>query len=100
MQKTNSNIFCVHKFILQTPLPHSFLKGLTRTFIMEQAQKEGISILEKDLFLDLSSLEAAFLTGTAVGVVPIACNQTDGNLYTFQTDSITHFKHYIKKLCL
>ena len=89
-EATSSNIFFVNKGMLYTPLPHSFLKGLTRGFVIEQAHKEGITIIEKDMYIaDLSSMEAAFLTGTAVGIVPIASIQADGNVYKFQPDATT-----------
>ncbi|WP_035545311.1 aminotransferase class IV [Holospora elegans] len=89
-EASSSNIFFVQNGELQTPFPHSFLKGLTRAFVIEQAKMKKISVTEKDIFLhDLPSMEAAFLTGTAVGIVPVASVDTPFGLYTFCPDSIT-----------
>ena len=52
------------------------LPGITRKYVLEIAQDEGISVLEKTMNLSsLGSLASAFLTGTSPKVLPV--NQLD-----------------------
>ncbi|WP_104206665.1 aminotransferase class IV [Holospora curviuscula] len=89
-EASSSNIFFVREGTLQTPFPHSFLKGLTRAFVLEQAKEEGIPVIENDIYMsDMPSMEACFLTGTAVGILPVASVRTAECLYQFKPDSIT-----------
>ena len=89
-EASSSNIFFVRDGKLETPIPHSFLKGLTRAFVIESALAEGIEVLEKDFYLPhFEDVEEVFLTGTAVGIVPVASIQTEDKLYQFRPGTIT-----------
>ncbi|ETZ06781.1 putative branched-chain-amino-acid aminotransferase [Holospora obtusa F1] len=97
-EASSSNIFFVKDGKLLTPFPHSFLKGLTRAFVIEQAKKRGIDVQETDIFLsDLPLMDSAFLTGTAVGIVPIASILSDSKVYKFYPDTVTRNLQLIHK---
>ena len=76
------NIFFIDNHgVIHTP-KNSMLKGITRKQVLEIAQKSGIEIIERDIFLDeLPSMAGAFLTATTKGVLPVVKidEQTIGN---------------------
>ncbi len=72
MEGTGANIFFVKGDCLFTPVPDYFLNGITRQRIIALAKERGVKVYEQDIFLkDLSSMDEAFLTGTAYEVSPI-----------------------------
>jgi branched-chain amino acid aminotransferase len=70
---TGENIFRVADHTISTPPASSgILRGLTRDTIIHLAQDEGLTFHRNDLTREeLWTSEELFLTGTAVGVVPI-----------------------------
>ena len=89
-EASSSNLFCVRDQRLITPIPHSFLKGLTRAFVMETAAQNGLCVEEKDFGLEtLLSAQEVFLTGTAVGIVPVASIDTDAGRHVFTQTDVT-----------
>lgn len=69
----SANIFFLQKNgILLTPKTNCCLNGITRQTVLELAPKLGIDAQEKDIFLtDLNSVSEVFLTGTAIGILPV-----------------------------
>jgi branched-chain amino acid aminotransferase len=58
---------------LYTPQTGKILPGITRDFVMTQAEALGYKIIEKEIFpTDLKDFDGAFFTGTAAEVTPIS----------------------------
>jgi len=74
-EATGANIFFKDKDgNLHTPIPDSFLNGITRRAIIEIAKSKNIKIHERKISLeDLSKFVGCFLTGTAAEVTPVSC---------------------------
>lgn len=71
-EATTANLFLIKNNELHTPIPDCFLDGITRQTIIELAQKKGIPVYQRRISRDeLSEFEAAFLTGTAIEMMPI-----------------------------
>jgi branched-chain amino acid aminotransferase len=57
---------------VHTPLPKTFLNGITRKTIIDLLQDESFEVLERDINLDeLQNVTECFLTGTAAEVTPV-----------------------------
>jgi len=74
-EATGANIFFKDKDgSLHTPIPDSFLDGITRRAIIEIAKSKNIKIHERKIFPEeLSKFVGCFLTGTAAEVTPVSC---------------------------
>ncbi|HTK59909.1 MAG TPA: branched-chain amino acid transaminase [Candidatus Baltobacteraceae bacterium] len=71
-ESTGSNFFIVKGGILRTPIPDRALDGITRRTVLDLARQRGIETAEERLRLDdLAGATEAFLTGTAVEVIPV-----------------------------
>ena len=58
---------------LHTPIPDSFLDGITRRCIIEIAKSKNIKIVERKIKPEeLSKFTGCFLTGTAAEVTPVS----------------------------
>ena len=58
---------------LHTPIPDSFLDGITRRCIIEIAKSKGIKVVERKIKPgDMSNFVGCFLTGSAAEVTPVA----------------------------
>ena len=73
-EATGANIFFKNKDgELHTPIPDSFLDGITRRCIIEIAKSKKIKIVERKIKPDeLSKFTGCFLTGTAAEVTPVS----------------------------
>jgi branched-chain amino acid aminotransferase len=73
-EATGANIFFKDKSgKLHTPIPDSFLDGITRREIIKIAKSKGINIDERKIKLDeMKNFVGCFLTGTAAEVTPVA----------------------------
>ena len=74
-EATGANIFFKDKNgELHTPVPDSFLDGITRRTVIEIAKSKNIKVHERKISpKELSSFEGCFLTGTAAEVTPVSC---------------------------
>ena len=74
-EATGANIFFKDKDgNLHTPIPDSFLDGITRRAIIEIAKSKNIKIYERKISPEeLSKFVGCFLTGTAAEVAPVSC---------------------------
>ena len=81
-EATGANVFFKNsKGELHTPIPDSFLDGITRRSIIEIAKSKNIKIIERKIKPEeLSNFTGCFLTGTAAEVTPVS--QIDK--YTFE----------------
>ena len=73
-EATGANIFFKDKDgILHTPIPDSFLDGITRRTVIEIANSQNIEVKERKIKPEeLKSFTGCFLTGTAAEITPIS----------------------------
>ena len=73
-EATGANIFFKDKNgELHTPIPDSFLDGITRRTVIEIAKSKNIKINERKISpKELSNFEGCFLTGTAAEITPVS----------------------------
>ncbi len=73
-EATGANIFFKsEKKELHTPIPDSFLDGITRRCIIEIAKSKGIKVIERKIQPDeMKDFSGCFLTGTAAEVTPVS----------------------------
>ena len=74
-EATGANIFFkTENGEIHTPIPDSFLDGITRRTVMEIAKSKGIKIIERKIKpKELSDFVGCFLTGSAAEVTPVSC---------------------------
>ena len=74
-EATGANIFFKDKNgDLHTPIPDSFLDGITRRTVIEIAKLKNIKVHERKINpSELSNFVGCFLTGTAAEVTPVSC---------------------------
>ena len=79
-EATGANIFFKDKNgDLHTPIPDSFLDGITRRTVIEIAKSKNIKVNERKISPEeLSKFVGCFLTGTAAEVTPV-CQIADHN---------------------
>ena len=73
-EATGANIFFKNQAgELHTPIPDSFLDGITRRCIIDIAKSKGIKVVERKIKPEeMSNFVGCFLTGTAAEVTPVA----------------------------
>ena len=73
-EATGANIFFKDKDgILHTPVPDSFLDGITRRTVIEIAKSKNIKVVERKISPEeLKNFSGCFLTGTAAEVTPVS----------------------------
>jgi branched-chain amino acid aminotransferase len=73
-EATGANIFFKDKLgELHTPIPDSFLDGITRREVIKIAKLKGIKVIERKIKLEeMKNFEGCFLTGTAAEVTPVS----------------------------
>ena len=73
-ESTGSNIFFKNdKNEIHTPIPDSFLNGITRRCVIDIAKSKGIKIIERKIKPDeMSNFSGCFLTGTAAEITPVS----------------------------
>ena len=79
-EATSANIFFKDKNnVLHTPIPDSFLNGITRKTVIDLAKSKNIKISERKISPDeISNFIGCFITGTAAEITPVA-NILDNN---------------------
>jgi len=73
-EATGANVFFKNSDgELHTPIPDSFLNGITRRSIIEIAKSKNIKVIERKIKPEeLSKFTGCFLTGTAAEVTPVS----------------------------
>ncbi len=72
-ESSTSNFFAVFGNELHTPVADCFLNGITRQTVIELAKANDIIVVERKIKPEeLKNADAAFLTGTAIEIMPIA----------------------------
>ena len=79
-EATSANVFFKDKNDeLHTPIPDSFLDGITRKTVIDLAKSKNIKINERKISpKELSSFKGCFITGTAAEITPVG-NILDNN---------------------
>ena len=74
-EATGANIFFKdNKGELHTPIPDSFLDGITRRTVIDIAKSKNIKVNERKINPEeLKNFVGCFLTGTAAEVTPVSC---------------------------
>ena len=74
-EATGANIFFKdNNGELHTPIPDSFLDGITRRTVIEIAKLKNIKVHERKINpKELKNFIGCFLTGTAAEVTPVSC---------------------------
>ena len=85
-EATGANIFFKNKSgELHTPIPDSFLDGITRRCIIDIAKSKNIKIVERKIKPEeMANFVGCFLTGTAAEVTPVSQIDT----YKFQVCNV------------
>ena len=73
-EATGANVFFKDKTgDIHTPIPDSFLDGITRREVIKIAKSKGLKVLERKITPEeMKDFEGCFLTGTAAEVTPVA----------------------------
>ena len=73
-EATGANIFFKNKNgELITPIPDSFLDGITRREVIKIAKSKGVKVIEKKIDPnEMRDFVGCFLTGTAAEVTPVS----------------------------
>ena len=73
-EATGANVFFKNKVgELHTPIPDSFLDGITRREVIKIAKSKGIKVVERKIKPEeMKDFEGCFLTGTAAEVTPVS----------------------------
>ena len=73
-EATGANVFFKNKSgELHTPIPDSFLDGITRREVIKIAKAKGINVLERKIKPEeMKNFTGCFLTGTAAEVTPVS----------------------------
>jgi|TARA_B100001939_G_scaffold14819_1_gene12604 branched-chain amino acid aminotransferase, group I len=73
-EATGANVFFKNKSNeLHTPVPDSFLDGITRREVINIAKKKGIKVIERKIEPEeMKNFVGCFLTGTAAEVTPVS----------------------------
>jgi branched-chain amino acid aminotransferase len=70
---TGDNFFIVKDGVIITPEPRNILRGISRGYIFELAQKLGLSCIEKNIEpYDVINADEAFMTGTPFCMLPVS----------------------------
>ena len=71
---TGANVFFKNsKEELHTPIPDSFLDGITRRSVIDIAKTKGIKVVERKISPDeMKDFIGCFLTGTAAEITPVS----------------------------
>ena len=74
-EATGANVFFKDKNgELDTPIPDSFLDGITRRTVIGIAKSKNIKVHERKISpSELKDFVGSFLTGTAAEVTPVSC---------------------------
>ena len=73
-EATGANIFFKDKSgDLHTPIPDSFLDGITRRCVIDIAKSKGIKVIERKIKPEeMKNFTGCFLTGTAAEITPVS----------------------------
>tara|TARA_B100000963_G_scaffold361581_1_gene397853 strand:- start:974 stop:1861 length:888 start_codon:yes stop_codon:yes gene_type:complete len=99
-EATGANIFFKdEKGVLHTPVPDSFLDGITRREVIKIAKGKGISVQERKIKPEeMKNFVGCFLTGTAAEVTPVSqINENEFKICDLISDLIDSYQTVVRK---
>jgi len=99
-EATGANIFFKNKKgEIHTPIPDSFLDGITRRSVIGIAKSKGIKVIERKIQPEeMKNFVGCFLTGTAAEVTPVSqIDKYDFNLCETITDLNDSYQILVRK---
>ena len=99
-EATGANIFFKDKAgDLHTPVPDSFLDGITRREVIKIAKAKGISVVERKIKPEeMKEFVGCFLTGTAAEVTPVSkISDYDFEVCNTITDLNDSYQNLVRK---
>jgi branched-chain amino acid aminotransferase len=99
-EATGANIFFKNSDgELHTPIPDSFLDGITRRCIIDIAKSKGIKVIERKIKPEeMPSFIGCFLTGSAAEVTPVASiDKFNFNVCSVITDLAESYQKLVRK---
>ena len=99
-EATGANVFFKNKKgELHTPIPDSFLDGITRREVIKIAKRKGINVVERKIKPEeMKKFEGCFLTGTAAEVTPVSqINDFKFNVCNMITDLNNAYQNLVRK---
>ena len=99
-EATGANIFFKNKNgELHTPIPDSFLDGITRREVIKIAKSKGIKVIERKINPDeMKDFIGCFLTGTAAEVTPVSqINENKFEVCKIITDLNESYQSLVRK---
>ena len=99
-EATGANIFFKTKEgDLLTPVPDSFLDGITRREVIKIAKSKGIKVKEKKIRPEeMKNFVGCFLTGTAAEITPVSeINDYKFKICSIITDLTESYKNLVRK---
>ena len=89
-ESTVSNVFFVKAGVLYTPIPESFLNGITRLTVIDIAKSLNVEVIETVIPLSsLDDFQECFLTGTALEIRSVGKITGHEDVWTFDDRTIT-----------
>ena len=99
-EATGANIFFKNKEgELHTPIPDSFLDGITRREVIKIAKSKGIVVVERKIKPEeMENFVGCFLTGTAAEITPVSkINNYNFNICDVITDLTDSYQFLVRK---
>ena len=99
-EATGANIFFKNKNNeLHTPIPDSFLDGITRREVIKIAKSKGIKIIERKIKPEeMKNFVGCFLTGTAAEITPVSqINDYNFKVCEVIADLIERYQALVRK---
>ena len=99
-EATGANIFFKNKSgELHTPIPDSFLDGITRREIIKIAKSKGVKVVERKIKPEeMKDFVGCFLTGTAAEVTPVSqISEYSFKVCTLITELIDSYQTLVRK---
>ena len=99
-EATGANIFFKNnKGEIHTPIPDSFLDGITRREVIKIAKSKGIKVIERKIKPEeMQNFEGCFLTGTAAEVTPVSkINKYEFKVCEVITDLNNRYQTLVRK---
>ena len=99
-EATGANIFFKNKEgEIHTPIPDSFLDGITRRSVIEIAKLKGIKVVERKITPEeMKNFVGCFLTGTAAEVTPVSkIDKYEFKVCTIITDLNNSYQALVRK---
>ena len=99
-EATGANIFFKDKEgSLHTPIPDSFLDGITRRCVIDLAKSKKIKVIERKIKpAEMSNFVGCFLTGTAAEITPVSqIDKFNFNLYNIIVNLSESYQLLVRK---